>query len=69
MRGLLFYNFNKIFTEGIERKMEKQNYFQPEIECASREQITKWQTEGLIRTVKHAYENSAYYRKRWTTTA
>ena len=44
--------------------MEKQNYFQPEIECASREQITKWQTEGLIRTVKHAYKNSAYYRKK-----
>lgn len=44
--------------------MEKQNYFQPEIECASREQITKWQTEGLIRTVKHAYDNSAYYRKK-----
>ena len=44
--------------------MEKQNYFQPEIECASREQITKWQTEGLIRTVKHAYENSAYYRNK-----
>ena len=44
--------------------MENQNYFQPEIECASREQITKWQTEGLIRTVKHAYENSAYYRKK-----
>ena len=44
--------------------MEKQNSVQPEIECASREQITKWQTEGLIRTVKHAYENSAYYRKK-----
>ena len=44
--------------------MEKQNYFQPEIECASRGQITKWQTEGLIRTDKHAYENSAYYRKK-----
>ena len=44
--------------------MEKQNYFQPEIECASREQSTKWQTEGRIRTVKHAYENSAYYRKK-----
>ncbi len=44
--------------------MEKQNYFQPEIECASREQITKWQTEGLIRTAKHAYENSPYYRKK-----
>lgn len=44
--------------------MHKENYYQPEIECASREQITKWQTEGLIRTVKHAYENSAYYRKK-----
>ncbi|OUO94417.1 phenylacetate--CoA ligase [Cloacibacillus sp. An23] len=44
--------------------MHKENYYQPEIECASREQITKWQTEGLIRTVRHAYENSAYYRKK-----
>ncbi len=44
--------------------MQKENYFQPEIECAPREQIEQWQSEGLVRTVRHAYENSAYYRKK-----
>ena len=44
--------------------MEKQNYYQPEIECASREQIKEWQSEGLVKTVKHAYENSPYYRRK-----
>ena len=42
-------------------KMER--YYQPEIECASREEITKLQSEGLVKTVKRAYENSPYYRK------
>ena len=39
------------------------NCYQPEIECASREQIKKWQSERLIATVKHAYENIEYYKK------
>ena len=44
--------------------MEKQNYYQPEVECAPREQIREWQSEGLVKTVRHAYENSPYYRKK-----
>lgn len=39
-----------------------ENYFQPEIECASREQIRAWQDERLVETVKHVYENVPYYR-------
>ena len=39
-----------------------ENYFQPEIECASREQLRAWQDERLVETVKHVYENVPYYR-------
>ena len=39
-------------------------YFQPEIECASQEQIREWQNERLRKTVKHVYDNVAYYRER-----
>lgn len=38
------------------------NYFQPEIECGSQEQIRAWQNERLCRTVRRVYENVAYYR-------
>lgn len=41
--------------------MEK--YYQQEIECASREEIKKTQSERLVKTVKRAYENSPYYKK------
>ncbi|MBQ4132644.1 MAG: phenylacetate--CoA ligase [Desulfovibrionaceae bacterium] len=41
-----------------------ENYFQPEIECASREQIREWQNERLRKAVRHAYENVAYYREK-----
>lgn len=40
------------------------NYYQPEIETASRDQIRAWQDERLVKTVKHAYENVEYYRKK-----
>ncbi len=40
------------------------NYYQPEIECASREQIRHWQDERLVHTVRHVYENVEYYRKK-----
>ena len=40
------------------------NYFQPEKECASLEQIREWQSVGLIETVKRVYENVPYYRKK-----
>ncbi len=42
--------------------MEKR-YFQPEAECASREQIRAWQSERLVAQVKHVYENVPYYKK------
>ena len=44
--------------------MEKmENYYQKEIETASYEQIRQWQSERLVKTVKHVYENNKYYRK------
>ena len=38
------------------------NYYQPEIERASREQIKAWQDERLVETVNHVYKNVPYYR-------
>lgn len=40
-----------------------ENYYQKEIETASHEQIRKWQSERLVKTVKHVYENNKYYKK------
>lgn len=40
------------------------NYYQPEIECASQEQIREWQSKRLVKQVKHVYENVAMYRER-----
>ncbi|MBE7032692.1 MAG: phenylacetate--CoA ligase [Ruminococcaceae bacterium] len=40
-----------------------ENYYQKEIETASYEQIRAWQSERLVKTVKHVYENNTYYRK------
>ena len=37
-------------------------YYQPEIECASVEQIKAWQNEKIVKQVKHVYENVPYYR-------
>lgn len=39
------------------------NYYQPEIECASREQIKAWQDERLVAQVAHVYKNVPYYKK------
>ncbi len=39
-----------------------ERYYQPEIECASREQIKAWQDARLVKTVRHVYENVPYYR-------
>ena len=39
------------------------NYFQPEIETASREKIVEIQNEKIVKQVKHVYENVEYYRK------
>ena len=41
-----------------------ERYYQPEIECASREQIKAWQDERLVRQVRHVWDNVPYYRKK-----
>lgn len=41
-----------------------QNFYQPEIETASREQIHQWQSERLVKQVKHVWEHMPFYRKR-----
>ena len=38
------------------------NYYQQEIETASREQILAWQNERLVKQVKHVWDNVPYYR-------
>ena len=37
-------------------------YFQPEIECASFDEMRAIQNEKLVKQVKHVYENVEYYR-------
>ncbi len=38
------------------------NYYQPEMECASLEEMRAIQNEKLVKQVKHVYENVEYYR-------
>ncbi len=40
------------------------NYYQPEIECAPREQILALQNERLVKQVRNVYDHVEYYRKR-----
>lgn len=42
--------------------MEK--YYQPEIECATPEQMRKIQDEKIVKQVKHVWDNVPYYRKK-----
>lgn len=46
------------------RNNTMEHYYQPEIECASREQITAWQNERLVKQVQHVYDHVPYYRKK-----
>ena len=39
-----------------------ERYYQPEIECAPREEIKKLQSERLVKQVKHIWDNVPYYR-------
>ncbi|MCH5197447.1 MAG: phenylacetate--CoA ligase [Oscillospiraceae bacterium] len=41
-----------------------ERYFQPEIECASREEMIKLQNERLLKQVQHVWDNVPYYRKK-----
>lgn len=45
------------------RTMER--YYQPEIECASQEQIRQWQSERLVKQVQNVWDNVPMYRKKW----
>ena len=40
------------------------NYYQPEIETASREQMREWQNERLVKQIRHVWDNVPYYRKK-----
>jgi len=41
-----------------------ERYYQPEIECAPREEITALQNERLVKQVKHVWDNVPYYRRK-----
>ncbi len=41
-----------------------EHYYQPEIECASREEIVKIQNEKLAKQVQNVWDNVPYYRKK-----
>lgn len=41
-----------------------ERYYQPEIETASREQIKAWQSERLVKQVRHVWDNVPAYRKK-----
>ena len=40
------------------------NYYQKDVECASREEMVALQNERLVAQVKHVWENVPYYRKK-----
>ena len=49
----------------FERMMNTmEHYYQPEIECASREQIKAWQDERLVKQVQNVWDHVPYYRKK-----
>ena len=41
-----------------------ERYYQPEIECAPREQILKWQSERLAKQIQNVWDNVPLYRER-----
>ncbi len=41
-----------------------ERYYQPEIECASRDEITAMQSERLVKQVQNVWDNVPLYRKR-----
>ena len=40
------------------------NYYQPEVECASRDEIVAIQNEKLVKQVQHVWNDVPYYRKK-----
>ncbi|MDO5703131.1 MAG: phenylacetate--CoA ligase, partial [Lachnospiraceae bacterium] len=41
-----------------------ERYYQKDLECASREQMTAIQNEKLVKQVRHVWEHVPYYRKK-----
>ena len=41
-----------------------EHYYQPEIECASREQLLAWQNDRLVKQVQHVWDAVPYYRQK-----
>ena len=41
-----------------------QNYYQQDIECMSRDDMTSLQNQRLVNQVEHVYKNVSYYRKK-----
>ena len=41
-----------------------ERYYQPEYECASRDEIRRLQSKRLVKQVKHVWENVPYYRQK-----
>ena len=41
-----------------------EHYYQPEIECMSREDMVRLQSEKLVKQVRHVWDNVPYYRKK-----
>ena len=41
-----------------------ERYYQPEVECASRETILALQNERLVKQVRHVWDHVPYYRKK-----
>ena len=54
---------NRVRYENEKGRCPVERYFQPEIETASREQITAWQNEKLVKQVRHVWDHVPYYRK------
>jgi phenylacetate-CoA ligase len=42
------------------------NYYQRDMECASKDAMRALQSERLVKTVKHMYDNVAFYRNKMT---
>ena len=41
-----------------------ERYYQPEIECASREQLRAWQSQRLVAQVRRVWESVPYYKRK-----
>ena len=41
-----------------------ERYYQPDIETASREQLRAWQSERLVKQVRHVWDSLPIYRKK-----